>query len=161
MKKQIVFSIIALFGVFAANAQSSNASHSASLTLSNAIELTFTSGGSGVSMTFSTPDHYTNGVDADNAATIRVRSNRAYNVSVKTSAADFTSTSATTMPVSILGVKESNQASYVTLSSSDQSLLTSQARGTNSFNVSYRANPGFNYDAGTYTVSVVYTATQQ
>jgi hypothetical protein len=112
-------------------------------------------------MTFSTADNYTNGVTADNAATLQVKSNKAYNVSVKAAAANFTSTSATTMPASVLAVKESAQATYVTLSSSDQGLLSNQVRGTNSFNVSYKATPGFAYDGGTYTLNVVYTATQQ
>jgi hypothetical protein len=33
--------------------------------------------------------------------------------------------------------------------------------GTKVFGVTYKATPGFNYDGGTYTVSVIYTATQQ
>jgi hypothetical protein len=162
MKTKLLLVALAFIGFYGAKAQVvSNASHTATLTLTNAIELTFTSGSGGVSMTFSTPDHYQNGVTADNAASIRVRSNRAYNVTVKTATANFSSSSTTTMPVSVLGVKEANQASYVSLSSSDQNLLTSQSRGSNTFNLSYRANPGFNYDGGTYTVSVIYTATQQ
>jgi hypothetical protein len=111
-------------------------------------------------MTFSTADHYTNGVTADNAATLQVKSNKAYNVSVKAAAANFSSSSTTTMPASVLGVKESAQANYITLSASNQNLLTNQARGTNSFNVSYKATPGFTYDGDTYTINVVYTATQ-
>jgi hypothetical protein len=146
----------------AANAQASNsASHNVSLNLSNAIEISFTAGGSGVSMAFSTADHYNDGVVAANAATIRVRSNKAYNVTVKAGAANFSSASATTMPVSgVLAVKESNQPAFTGLTASDQNLLTNQSRGVNNFNVTYRATPGFNYDAGTYTVSVIYTATQ-
>jgi spore coat protein U-like protein len=161
--KKFIFSTIAIFGFFAvSNAQTTaSASHNVSLNLSNAIEISFTAGGSGVSLAFSTADHYNDGVEAANAATIRVRSNKAYNVTVKAGAANFTSASATTMPVSgVLAVKESNQSSFLGLSASDQNLLTNQSRGVNNFNVSYRATPGFNYDAGTYTVSVIYTATQ-
>jgi len=161
--KKIFIAAIGILGLnLTSNAQSSNASHTVSLNLSNAIELTFTAGASGVSMSFSTADHYQNGVDANNAASIRVRSNKVFNVAVKAGAANFSSSSATTMPVSnVLFVKESAQSSYVNLSTTDQDLLTSQARGVTNFDVSYRANPGFSYDAGTYTASVIYTATQQ
>jgi len=161
--KKLLFTIITILGLFTiANAQTSAAAnHNATLTLSNAIEISFTSGGSGVSMAFSSADHYNNGVEAASAATIRVRSNKAYNVTVKSGAANFTSTAATTMPVSgVLHVKESNQSNFTALTNQDQNLLTNINRGVNSFDVSYKATPGFNYDAGTYTVSVIYTATQ-
>ena len=102
------------------------------------------------------------GFSANNAATIQVRSNRGYIVSVKSSAANFTSTSGTTMPVTnVLYLKESNQSSFLNLTNTDQTLLSGQTQGSNSFSVSYKATPGFNYDAGTYTVNVIYTATQQ
>ena len=161
--KKLLLSVFALTGIFiATNAQSTdNKSHNVTLTLSNQMEVLFTQGASGASMSFTTPDNYTNGVTADNAARLQVRSNKAYNVTVKTAAAAFTSTSATTMPVNnVLYVKEAGQSTYVNLASTDQNLLSNQARGTNSFNVSYKATPGFNYDGGTYVVSVVYTATQ-
>jgi hypothetical protein len=161
--KKLIFSLLTLTGFYvSANAQAtSSTNHTVSLALQNQLEIVFTSGATGPTMTFSTADNYTNGVTADNAATLQVKSNKAYNVSVKAAAANFTSTSATTMPASVLAVKESAQATYVTLSSSDQGLLSNQVRGTNSFNVSYKATPGFAYDGGTYTLNVVYTATQQ
>jgi hypothetical protein len=161
--KKFMFSAIAIFGMYAvSNAQATNsANHNVSLNLSNAIEISFTAGGSGVSLAFRTADHYNDGVEAANAASIRVRSNKAYNVTVKAGAANFTSTAATTMPVSgVLAVKESTQQAYTGLTAADQNLLVNQARGVNNFDVSYRATPGFSYDAGTYTVSVIYTATQ-
>lgn len=159
--------IFILFIFFVASADShaqtsATANHTLSLSISNAIDLSFTQGGSGVGLSFSTTSNYANGVSAANAATIQVRSNRGYIVSVKSSAANFTSTSATAMPVNnILFLKESNQSSYLNLSSTDQTLLSGQTQGSNSFSVTYKATPGFNYDAGTYTVNVIYTATQQ
>jgi hypothetical protein len=35
------------------------------------------------------------------------------------------------------------------------------AGGSRTFNVNYRAIPGFEYPAGAYTMDVVFTATQQ
>jgi hypothetical protein len=162
MKKFLSLIILVLSLYTLANAQSTAATnHNVTLNLTNAIEISFTAGGAGVSMAFSTADHYNDGVEATNAATIRVRSNKAYNVTVKAGAANFTSTAITTMPVSgVLHVKEANQGNFTGLTNVDQNLLTNLNRGINSFAVSYKATPGFNYDAGTYTVSVVYTATQ-
>lgn len=139
-----------------------NTNHNVVLSLTNSIELSFTAGGTGVTLSFANATDYTNGVTANNAGTLSVKSNKPYSVTVKAGAANFTSTSATTMPVNnVLYVKEANQSSYVNLTAADQNLLTAQARGNATFDVSYKATPGFAYDAGTYTANVVYTATQQ
>ena len=53
-------------------------------------------------------------------------------------------------------------SSYATLTDADQDLITSGTYGSNQlFSIQYKAEPGFTYPAGTYTTSVVYTATQQ
>lgn len=165
MKKQLLTFLISFFffnQFLNAQSANSNASHTITLNLSNAIELLFTNGGSGVNMNFTTADNYQNGITADNAAQIRVRSNKSYNVTVKSTATSFSSSSATVMPVSnVLWVKESNQTTYVNMSNVDQDLITNQSRGSNTFDVSYKATPGFSYTDGTYIVSVIYTATQQ
>ncbi|MCB0700871.1 MAG: hypothetical protein KDC11_13515, partial [Chitinophagaceae bacterium] len=55
-----------------------------------------------------------------------------------------------------------SNSAYATLSSSDQDLITTADRGGNqTFSVKYKATPGFAYPAGTYSVDVVYTATQE
>jgi len=139
-----------------------SASHTITLNITNAIELTFAQGSNGVNMTFATSEHYQNGIVADNSATLRVRSNKGYNISVKSASAVFNSPTNTPMPVNnVLFVKESNQSGFVGISTSDQTLLTSQQKGNQFFNVSYKANPGFGYDGGTYSISIVYTASQQ
>ena len=158
-----MFSLIAIVGSYVSvNAQAtSSVNHTVTLSLQNQIEIAFATGSTGPTMSFTTADHYTNGVTADNASTFTVKSNKAYNISVKAAAASFTSTAATTMPAGVLAVKESTQAAYVTLSTTNQDILSNQARGTGSFGVSYKATPGFAYDGGSYTLNVVYTATQQ
>jgi hypothetical protein len=134
--------------------------HNLNLNLSNAIEITFTQGQS-VGLTFTTATHYQNGLTSFNAATIRIRSNRRFNVTARSATTHFTSNSATPMPVSgILAVSINNSTTYRNLSASNTSLLTNQNRGVRSYTLSYRARPGFNYDAGTYTANIIYTATQ-
>ncbi|MBS1688550.1 MAG: peptidoglycan-binding protein LysM, partial [Bacteroidetes bacterium] len=52
-------------------------------------------------------------------------------------------------------------SAYSTLTSTAQNLISNATYGGNqTFSVQYNATPGFAYPAGTYTTSVVYTATQ-
>ncbi len=182
MKKIIIIAAsIVSFG-FAANAQTtSTAQQTVNLNLTDAIELVFvgsgTATGAAVTMPFTTIADYTNGVTSS-AQQLRVRSNKKYNVTVKTNAASFTYTgSATpvpTMPVSgVLGIIVSQNgtsgtiaspfsaATYATLTSASQALINNGVNGSNqTFSVTYQGTPGFNYPGGNYAVDVVYTATQ-
>ena len=186
MKKIIAIAVFASFG-FAANAQdqanqTSSASQTTNLVLSNAIEITFTGNssatGADVTIPFTTVNDYANGVESD-AQELKVRSNKNFSVAVKANAANFSYTGTTspapTMPVSgVLAVKVTangtggsianpfSSTAYATLTSANQDLITAADRGGNqTFSVKYKATPGFAYPAGTYAVDVVYTATQQ
>jgi hypothetical protein len=154
--------LLSLIGLVNYGQTTASASHTITLNITNAIELTFAQGTNGVSLTFSNSEHYQNGIVADNSATLRVRSNKGYNISVKSASSVFNSSTNTQMPVSnVLFVKEANQSGFVGINTNDQTLLTSQQKGNQFFNVSYKANPGFGYDGGTYSVNIVYTASQQ
>jgi hypothetical protein len=184
MKKSIVIAAFSIFG-FAANAQnqanqSSSASQTVQLSLSNAIEITFTGNnsatGADVTIPFTTVNDYANGVESD-AQELKVRSNKNFSVAVKANAGEFSYTGNTTpapeMPVEgVLAVKVTANGTggniagsfseYATLTSSNQDLITAADRGGNqTFSVKYKATPGFAYPAGTYAVDVVYTATQE
>ena len=185
MKKIIIIAAAFIGFTSAANAQS-NASGAASqtvqLSLSNALEITFTgnnsANGSTVTLPFTTVNDYANGVESTDQE-IKVRSNKDFTVTVKTSAANFnvtngSTTTTSTMPASVLGVVVSanstggalgtgfSASSYKALSSSAATIINSGDRGGNQkFSVKYKATPGFAYPAGTYTTDVVYTATQQ
>ncbi|MBS1772261.1 MAG: hypothetical protein JST82_05330 [Bacteroidetes bacterium] len=182
MKKIIAIAALAIVG-YSANAQnaSSTASQTVNLSLSNAIELTFTGSGTAtgaaVTLSFTTVNDYANGVQSA-AQQLKVRSNKAYGVTVKTNNANFTYSGSTTpapvMPVaSVLDLKVSanstggsivapfSASAFADLTSTAQSMLTNCTYGGNQlFSVIYQATPGFAYPAGTYTVDVVYTATQ-
>lgn len=186
MKKIIAIAALATIG-FTANAQdqsnqSASASQTAKLSLSNALEITFTGNnsteGADVTLPFTTVNNYANGVESS-AQELKVRSNKNFTVQVKTSSDKFTyagnTTPAPSMPVSgVLGVMVSanntdgtiaapfTNNSYSTLTKDNQNLITAGKRGGNqTFAVKYKATPGFAYPAGSYTVDVVYTATQQ
>jgi hypothetical protein len=187
LMKRIILAAAAIIGFTAAHAQtvnSNNASASAQQTvqlqLSNALEITFTGNssatGATVTLPFTSTNDYANGVESTTQQ-LRVRSNKNFNVTVKTNAATFTvnngtTTTASTMPASVLDVKVTangtggaiagNFANYTDLSNTAANLITNGTYGGNqTFSVQYKAQPGFAYPAGTYAIDVVYTATQQ
>ena len=185
MKK--LLSIAALsFGIATAaqaqttSAPSSNATQQVQLSLSDALELSFVgSGNTGttVSLPFTTVAHYSSGVQSAPQDLV-VKSNKKFSVSVKTSAATFSyagsATSGTNMPVNgVLGISVNanstggsvaapfSTSTYSSLTAADQTLISNANNGGNqTFSIKYEAKPSFAYPAGTYTVDVVYTATQ-
>src|ERR1044072_2773650 len=116
MKKITLFAAILMLINNAANAQANTtASQAANLVLTNAIDMTFTANGNAtgplVSLPFSTTNDYANGVTSA-AQQLKVRSNKNFNVTVKSSATNFTYTGTTSpapvMPVAnVLDVKVS------------------------------------------------------
>ncbi len=178
--KKIIAYIIAFTGIgTAAMAQTTNVQNS-SLLLSDVVEVTFvstgTATGSVVSLPFTNATNYTNGVTSS-AQQLKVTSNRNFNVTVKTNAANFTysgsKSPAPVMPVnSVLGLKVTSNStggtiasgfssSYGMLSSTNQNMITNCTRGgSQNFSVTYFANPGFTYPEGAYTINVIYTTTQ-
>ena len=183
MKQVIAIAVFATMSI-AANAQnqSSSASQTVNLNLSNAIELTFTGTGektgAEVNIPFSNVNDYANGVES-NSQELKVRSNKDFDITVKANASDFsykgTTVPSPKMPVAdVLGLMVSANGTggaiespfsgtkYATLSAKDQTLIAGGDRGGNqTFAVKYKATPGFEYPAGTYSVDVVYTATQK
>lgn len=160
--KNLIFTVLAIASYLFGNAQSSaSVSQTITLNLQNQIDISVVNGtATGTSFTFSSTNDYASGLTNTNASSFQVRSNRAWAVTVAAGAANFTSAATTVMPANRLSVRLNGGATFGALSTTGAS-LTSGSRGINSFAVDYNANPGFNYDAGTYTLSVVYTATQQ
>jgi hypothetical protein len=159
--KKILFIGLFMAAFTSIQAQTTGTSNqTVSLTLKNAISLNIIAA-TGTTLTFDVPDDYANGIANASASTFQVKSNRPWSVSVKAAAATFSGppAPAAAMPSNVLSVRLSTGTTYTPLTTSVVS-LTSGARGDMNFSVDYRANPGFIYDAGTYTLSVVYTATQ-
>lgn len=162
--------------------ESSGANQATNLSLSNAIEITFANSmseyGADVTLPFSTVNDYANGVESGEQE-LQIRSNKDFSIAIKSNAAGFSYTGNATpvpeMPVNgVLAVKLTanntggsianpfSTSAYSGLTNTNQSLITGGSRGGNqSFAIKYKATPGFAYPAGTYTVEVVYTATQQ
>lgn len=158
--------------------QGQSATQTTNLNLSNAIDISFYSNAYGGTQTLS----FQNLNDFANGKTtgwqiLVVRSNKDYNVTVKTNSSNFTysggATPAPTMPVSVLNMglfyngtggtpSSTFYNNFAPLSASAQQIITNGRRGSfKYFFTRYKATPGFAYPAGTYTTEVIYTATQQ
>lgn len=182
MKKVMIIAVLIVCG-FVANAQnpSATATQTTNLVLSNAIELTFTgtsnATGKNVNLNFLTVNEYANGIESGDQW-LKVRSNKDYNISVKTNSANFTY-SGNTNPAPVMSVQNVldlmvrfnytgatigahfSSSHFRKLSDIDRNLLENADRGGNqTFAIKYKATPGFAYPEGTYSVDVVYTATQ-
>lgn len=162
MKQIILFAaMLVSFSFVNAQTTTGTSNQTVSLTLKNAISINITAA-TGTTLTFDASDDYLNGIANTTASTFQIKSNRPWAVTVKANAANFTGPAApaATMPASVLGVRLTGGSTYTTVSTTAAS-LTSGARGDQNFSVDYKATPGFAYDAGTYTLALVYTATQQ
>ena len=161
MKTLVLSTLSFLLATTVLNAQTTTATASQSvvLTLQNQIDISIVAA-TGTGFTFTSPAEYSSGITNASASQFQVRSNKPWAVTVAAATANFSGVVTTPMPANKLGVKLSSGSSFSQLSTTAAN-LTSGARGSGTFTVDYNANPGFNYDAGTYTLSVVYTATQQ
>lgn len=167
--------------VLGQNNEQASASQSTNLVMSNAIDISFvsnnSSNGSDVNMAFNTVNDYANGVESA-PIELRIRSNKDFNVFAKTTSNKFTYSGSTTpapqMKVNkslYIKVVENNTGGntpnsvnnkYKPLRKSNRKLVNKgTAGGNNTLKVQYKADPGFEFPAGTYSVSVVYTATQR
>ena len=183
LKKVITLLTLLLCAVCSVQAQNqafSGTQHT-ELALSNAIDIGFVatgnSNGSDVNLVFSDVNDYANGIESS-PIRLKVRSNKKFIVRAKTSSKNFsysgTTSPAPTMPVkNTLYIKVFNNNTggnvpnavnnqYKTLKKGNRKIINNgQAGGEQTFDVQYKATPGFAYPAGTYSVNVIYTATQK
>lgn len=184
MKKISFFIVSCLFLHTASTAQSGSASASqtATVILSNSIDISYMAtgdrNGNSAIMQFSSPSDYSNGVTSPEQQ-LRVRSNKTFKVAVRCEAASFDyqgagNMTADNMPDNALWLKVTSNntggsvqapfstSGYANLSANSQDLLVNGNQGGNqTFAVQYKCTPGYNLPAGTYTMNVVYTATQE
>jgi len=183
--KRILLAITTLCCLWAADAaaqEGQNASATASqtvrLNLAPVIAFRFSSTnaatGNQVNMDFNTVNQLSNGIQSSEQE-LSIISNKTFKVSVQTDAPSFSysGNGNASMPVdNTLFVAVKNNATggnvvssfnntYHSLSSASQDLLLDGQQGADQKIVlAYMAKPGMNYPAGSYSVGVIYTATQ-
>lgn len=117
-------------------------------------------------ITFSTPDQYAGEYVINNFNSIRIKSNQAWNLSLAATSSVFSASgsfASSNMPASVCRIGVTGQSTAFALSTTSQ-LLSTGSRGSdalsgNTFNITLRVNPGYNYGAGIYTIGIVYTLT--
>ena len=102
------------------------------------------------------------GIETLNAVTLTYKSNKPWFVNVSANSANFTGSSPTPMPASVVQFRLNGNASYSTLSSVPASLsgtsAAKNARGTATIGVDYKVNPGYSYaPADDYGMVITYT----
>lgn len=122
----------------------------------------------GATIAFNDADDYANGKTMSDYATCTIKSNTLWLVSVRTNSYFFTAGSGGTwyMPASILSIRKAGTSTFSTISSWYNVSLASGSRTGGapfytSFDVDLKANPGFNYSGGTYSIGLIYTITAQ
>jgi hypothetical protein len=161
--KKFTLLALAIITVTAVNAQLAapvTQNQTVTLNLANKIEISIEGTPTGTSFTFDDAADYATGLINLEASEFRVKSNQNFAVTVASNTANFTSTAATTMPSTVLGVRLNGGSTFANLTTS-AAALTTGSRGNTTFKVDYKADPGYSYDAGAYSLVVVYTATQQ
>lgn len=181
MKRVLLFTAILIGIATTGKAQNteSAASQTTNLNLTNAIELSFVANGSStgaaLNFNFNTVNDYANGLESA-PVQMKVRSNKAFNLSVKSSGAYFNYSGATTpAPQMYVGsvlyfkMTQNNTGGFSWVNNRydyiDHYNWTFLYNGTNggnqNFTLVYKVTPGFAFPAGTYTTDVIFTATQQ
>jgi len=149
-----------------AQPKSFNGSASGTIGVFSVMSLNFTNLTGVVS--FNTPDDYFSGITINNAATIAVKSNVNWQLSVSAQSAFFMPMSqgaSSDMPSSVLGIRRNGTTTFLQMNTGSQTLKTGNkgaATATgNTFDIDTRINPGFGYSGGSYNIGVLFTLSQQ
>lgn len=110
----------------------------------------------------------TNGFTVSNFNTVAIKSNTSWGLYVSSATPYFSasgSNASSNMPASVITIGKSGQSPGIKLSTTPQ-LLASGNRGLpsisgNTFNLSFSANPGYDYGPGIYNLTISYTLTAQ
>ena len=129
--------------------------------ISEVLDLAVTAGATNT-FDFNTIAKIDAGIETLNAVTLTYKSNKPWFVNVNANSANFTGSSITPMPASVVQFKLNGGGSYSTLSATPASLsgtsATKNTRGTAAIGVDYKVNPGYSYaPAQDYGMVITYT----
>lgn len=181
--KKLFFAMTIIAGTFAvsnnANAQSSTASTNVKITLADFITAQDGNGttasatpGAGAEVAFSYPDAASYTVDQTVAKVghLKVTATKSFGVKVKANAANFLKGVSDAIPVSVMDIiptaPGSGTATTVTLSATDQDILTNVNAGIKTIDVSYKIPVAkavaniLGKPSGVYNQTVTYTFSQ-
>ena len=164
--KKIVFAASVIVTLFTTNSNAQVLGTAAptgtfAVKISEVLDLAVTSGASNT-FDFNTIAKIDAGIETLNAVTLTYKSNKPWFVNVNANSANFTGSSATPMPASVVQFRLNGAGAYSTLSATPSSLsgtsASKNARGTATIGVDYKVNPGYAYaPAQDYGMVITYT----
>ena len=167
MRRLIFFIVITICVGFRANAQIGNATPTGTLgvQISQVLDLAVTTG-SAITFNFNSIAVLDAGISQTGAVTLTYRSNQPWYVNVQANTANFSGSSPTPMPCSVIQYRLNGTSTYTTLTTSPTSLTgttsSKNARGTGTIGVDYKVTPGYIYAPATdYSLTITYTITTQ
>ena len=156
--------LLLLGGMFCDAVQAQSGNFSSSVSIQPVIELSLANSSSNI--IFSTSDQYSSEYVATSFNTVKIKSNQNWNLSISATSSVFTASgtfASSNMPASLCRLSVTGQTGTLSLSTTSQLLATGN-RGNdvytgNSFGITLKINPGYDYGAGIYSLGLVYTLT--
>lgn len=163
--KKLLLIILFCFSVKAFGQYSFSGSATGTMDISSLVSLTVNTPST---TSFATTNDYLNGITTLNYSTLSVKSNILWLVEVAANAANFTAMgggASSTMPCSVLKFRLNGSSTFFTMTTASQTLQTGDqgdaSSSGNTFGMDINFNPGFNYPGGQYSLSLIYTITNQ
>jgi hypothetical protein len=162
MRKLFTYFIVILAESFAIHATAQvQVSTTVPITVPTVLDITFTSG-QNPSANFNSTTRIDQGIALTNGTIFKYSSNQAFHIAISAASANFSSTSPTPMPASVVQFRRNSTSTYTSLSTTPASLLgTSGAtisRGSSSLGIDFLINPGYAYAPATdYSLTINYT----
>ena len=161
--KQLIMILIFVGATLMVRSQSFSGKITPDVTIGTLTDLIIGSTATGT-VSFTSTSDYLNGVTVLNFNSFQVRCNKSWIFTIQTTTANFTG-GTSTIPASVVGVRLNGGSSFLPLSTAAQTLksgtLGNEVASGHAFSIDVNANPGFNYNGGTYTIALQYTLTAQ
>jgi len=156
-----IISFLVILATTAGHAQNNVQSVGGTINLSNVQSLEVESLYN-LPIVFSSPEDYNNGITIPSYFRLTVISCSQWIVDVKAISTGMNSAQGGEMPVGIISLKGNVVNDYVPISNAPQSILVStNTKIKNVADIGVRFNPGWNYTAGQYNTSLVFTLSAQ
>jgi hypothetical protein len=166
MKKLFIILSLCLLSVYSRAQFGFTASTTGTIVIGASLSMNYTNYVGTLSV--SNASQYENGITTNNCAKFEISTNVPWVLKIAANSALFTATgggASTDMPASIAGIRVNGTSSFLTLSTSQQTLSSGNAGPAsatgNTFNTDISINPGFSYSGGNYSLGLVYTLTAQ
>lgn len=162
MRKLFTSITVIFIGFFATNVNAQiEINTTVPITVPSVLDITFSSG-QNVTANFNTTSLIDHGISLTNGTIFKYSSNQAFHISLAATSANFSSSSPTPMPASVVQFRRNGTTTYTALSTAATSLYGTSGstipRGTGSVGIDYVINPGYTYAPSTsYLLTLQYT----